>query len=123
MESLAVEFDHLAGKVIIRVVGKVDLLSSPGLAKRLSDMHQDGSATPGEVVLDLTGVTFLDSSGIAALMVFALACANRGATLRVVPTPMIRRSFVITGLTEVMGMDDPGDDGMLSGTDESSADT
>ncbi len=97
------------------------MLSSRELATRLAEVGQDGSAS-GQVVIDLTGVSFLDSSGIAALMAFALACADRGVTLRTVPTPTIRRSFVITGLTEAMGLEDAANDAVPSGEDISGAD-
>jgi anti-anti-sigma factor len=46
---------------VVSVIGEVDMASAPQLVDALADAH-------GRVVVDLAGVTFLDSTGISALV-------------------------------------------------------
>jgi anti-anti-sigma factor len=64
------------GRVVIAVAGEVDLASAPELTSCLLD-HGDR-----DVVLDLSEVTFLDSSGISALVHAQHALQSSGHTLR-----------------------------------------
>jgi anti-sigma B factor antagonist len=49
-------------RVVIAVAGEVDMATAPSLAECLAD-HADH-----DVILDLSGVGFLDSSGLTALI-------------------------------------------------------
>lgn len=88
-----------AGRTVISVSGEVDLHSAPQLRDRLTaalDAH--GAA----VVLDLSEVGFLDSTGLGVL-VAARARANEcgGAIPLVCTQDRILKLFTITGLDNV----------------------
>lgn len=51
--------------VIVDCVGEVDLSSSPQLRATLLKAIESG---PGSVLINMTGVTYIDSSGIATLV-------------------------------------------------------
>lgn len=60
----SVSKDLLPGCEVIRVEGELDVLTAPELADALNSC--DGSGR--EVVVDLTGVSFIDSHGLHVLM-------------------------------------------------------
>ncbi len=122
METVAVDLEHVAGAVVVHVRGEVDIESSPVLTQQLANVHQVRHAER-PVVLDLTGVTFLSSSGVAAVVSFAGRCAEDGVPLRVVPTLMIRALFSITGVNQMLRLAATVDDALASlrGTTESDA--
>ena len=59
------------------------------------------------LVLDLSQVEFIDSSGIALLLrIHTAVVGDRGGTVSVVnPSPAARRTFELCGLTEMFGFD------------------
>jgi anti-anti-sigma factor len=50
---------------VVRVVGDLDLASAPGLRNRIARAADDPTR---EVVVDLSGVSFLDCAGLDALL-------------------------------------------------------
>ncbi len=61
------------------------------------------SETTRNVTLDLGGVTFVDSSGLGALVAALRYCRDRGGTLVLAgPRPGVRRLLSLTGLDRVM---------------------
>ncbi|HZP27915.1 MAG TPA: STAS domain-containing protein [Acidimicrobiia bacterium] len=89
-----------AGEWRLRVVGEVDVASSPTLRARISEMIDDGA---DRIVLDLSQMTFIDSSGLGVL-VGALKRVReldrKDLVLLGLQGPP-RRVFEITGLTEL----------------------
>jgi anti-sigma B factor antagonist len=65
--------DSLGDTIMIRLQGELDMASAPGLGGAL-DTALD--AKPSVLVLDLTELTFLDSTGIRVLIT---ACRRAGA--------------------------------------------
>ena len=89
------EFEVQSGPGRVVVAGEIDLRTSPELREALADASTvEGS----ELVIDLTGVTFIDSSGISEL----LRASNAGhrLTLRH-PAASVRRLFELAGLDQV----------------------
>jgi anti-sigma B factor antagonist len=77
---LKLTIDRRDGGVVVRADGEVDLDSAEALAAGLRTAD-DGSSP---VVVDLTGVPFMDSSGLRALLV---ASSGMGERLAVVMSP------------------------------------
>jgi anti-sigma B factor antagonist len=63
--GLTIEKEDVPGGSLIRVEGEVDLYSSPEL--RMVILKAIPS-TEGEMAIDLSGVTYIDSSGVATLV-------------------------------------------------------
>jgi anti-sigma B factor antagonist len=87
-----------SGAHVINVCGEIHLSTAPGFSQRLSDAIDDDSDA---VVLDLSGVEFIDSTGLSVLLNglrrvtqlqgnLALVCAN----------PTVLRLFHVTSLDE-----------------------
>lgn len=84
---------------VVAVTGEIDVYTAPLLREALVGLADSG---PRCVVVDLTAVEFLDSTGLGVLV----AALNRfrrhdGDVELICPQPRILRVFEITGLTRV----------------------
>jgi anti-sigma B factor antagonist len=80
----------------VTVAGELDLQSAPTLAQTLGEQFADGC----DVELEVSGVTFIDSSGIRALVGAQTAAAAAGRTFALcAPLPaQMHRVFEVAGL-------------------------
>jgi anti-sigma B factor antagonist len=89
------------GVIDVRVTGEIDMATVGTLDSALHDAVRTAGTT--RVVVDFAGVTFCDSSGIAALDRSFGAARARGGALRVVNLgPGIQRILEITGLLDAL---------------------
>ncbi|HEX5587296.1 MAG TPA: STAS domain-containing protein [Acidimicrobiia bacterium] len=102
--SLEVSADH-AGRVVIAVAGEVEMTTAPQLADCILE-H-----TTTDVVVDLSEVTFLDSTGITALVHGYNELRKQGHTMRTTgERDVILRVLEISGLDGLFHGDTvPGD--------------
>jgi anti-sigma B factor antagonist len=79
--------------------GEVDALTAPRLGRRLLTLAEEGKT---RLVVDLSNVTFMDSTGIGVLLntLRALRARRGGGLVLVCPTERIMRPFQITGLMD-----------------------
>jgi anti-sigma B factor antagonist len=92
------------GVPIIAVIGEIDVATAPQLRERLHGVIAEGRAT---VVLDLLGVTFLDSTALGVLVGALKRCRELGGELHVVVADArIKKIFEITGLNKVFPLVD-----------------
>lgn len=98
--QLRIEVSHPAeGACLIEVVGNVDMMTSSALRRAVA---QQCEALPSTVVLDLRGVRFLGSSGLASLMAARQGVLAIGGRLRLVCTgPTVLEPMEATGLAEL----------------------
>jgi anti-anti-sigma factor len=82
MTAFELHTESAPGRTIIRVTGDLDLATAPELERELLGALGGSSA---EVVLDLAPVTFLDSSGLRAVLVGAREAKAAGRRLLVLP--------------------------------------
>ena len=87
------------GVPVLAVQGEIDVATAPQLRERLLALADRNHAV---VVVDLTGVSFVDSTALGVLVSGAKRLRSGGGDLRLVVTePHIAKVFAITGLTEV----------------------
>jgi anti-anti-sigma factor len=93
--------ERVAGAVVLRIGGEVDLLTVPDLQERVDDAV---GGTGGAVVADLTEVVFLSSSGLTLLLGLQSDLAARDRPLRLVVggSKAVSRPLQITGLDQVL---------------------
>jgi anti-sigma B factor antagonist len=86
------------GTPVVSVMGDVDVATAPALERTLLDVTRAGTR---EVVVDLTGCSFLDSRGLEALTATRsrLERSDRALAL-VVSNPSLMRIFQITRVQE-----------------------
>ena len=91
-------------RVVVTLRGDVDVYSSAQLREALTDLIDDG---PGAIVLDLSGLDFLDSTGLGVLVGAQKRLVQRGGELILrAPRPGARKVFEITGLDKVFTVED-----------------
>ncbi|MBB4677336.1 STAS domain-containing protein [Crossiella cryophila] len=82
--------------LVLTAVGEIDLLTVAALRTALYDQL---ATAPPLLVLDLGGVSFLASCGLAALVEFERAAAEQSVKLRLVSTARsVTRPLQATGL-------------------------
>jgi anti-sigma B factor antagonist len=79
---MGIEISQGPSELRISVTGRVVIESSPHF--RASLMNAIRQATSAVLVIDLSALTYLDTSGAATLLEAALIASVRGARLRVV---------------------------------------
>ena len=92
--------------ITYRLGGEVDLVAAPRL---IEDLRGCASQTTGTVVVDCAELSFLDSSGVDALLRVDRMLREERRRLRLVhlqDTP--RRVVEILGLGETLGVDEFG---------------
>ena len=94
---------HASGGVVtVAPTGELDLDTVPLLESAISYQRDLGNA---ELVVDLRGVTFIDSSGVHLLLRLAQDAARGSHAFRVVPgSERVRHVFALTGVEEALGL-------------------
>lgn len=93
--SIDIATERAGSTVVHTVSGEMDLATAPQLEDRLDF---DGPAS--RVVLDLTEVTFIDSTGLRAIVGAHEAALDADTQLRVVPGQRVMRLLEITGVRD-----------------------
>ena len=85
------------GATIIEVAGELDLHSAPQL--RAEAVRAIESQSPPRIIIDLSGVTFLDSTGVGVLVGALKRAREAGGALQFCNAQTrVNRIFEITGL-------------------------
>jgi anti-sigma B factor antagonist len=83
---------------LVSPAGEIDALTAPQLGSTLLGLADDGKTG---VVVDLSRVTFIDSTAIGVILNALRALGKRSARLVLVcPTERTLRPFEVTGLTD-----------------------
>lgn len=90
---------------VVALRGELDFDQAPALGRALDDLRAEGAQ---EIVVELSDLTFIDSSGISVLVAAARASAAEQGTLVVAaPTAHVQRVFDIVSLSELVAVE-PG---------------
>jgi anti-anti-sigma factor len=104
--DLAVHPERQDGRCLMHVSGELDLATVDILRSAAEEQMTGGGL--GELEMDLAELTFLDSSGLGALLQIRSDAMARGATFRIsAVAPGVARVIEIAGLTSTFGIDRP----------------
>ena len=82
------------GRPVLSVMGEVDLATAPVLEQTLVDLAETGV---GDVIVDLSGCSFLDSAGVRALVAASRRLEHSDRSLALVlSNPNVMRIFELT---------------------------
>ncbi|MEU8118338.1 STAS domain-containing protein [Spirillospora sp. NPDC049024] len=111
--------EQFAEHTVIAITGDLDISSVPALRGRLDVALRDAGA---HVVIDLSGVTFCDASGLA-LLTGARRSAEPAGTAIVLagPRPHMVRLLRVSGLSRVFAVHPSVDAARVSGAGPRSA--
>ncbi|GAB3575302.1 STAS domain-containing protein [Amycolatopsis endophytica] len=96
---------------VLAVSGELDLATAPRLEAAFRRL---AARRPRLVVIDLSGVEFLGSSGLAVLTSAGTA-GTAGIVLRIVAPGSLRRIFTMTGLDKVLDLHDTVEEALAAG--------
>jgi stage II sporulation protein AA (anti-sigma F factor antagonist) len=103
--SLTVSTDLVDGLAVVTVAGDVDLAS----ADRLGDELETALHKAQTLVVDVGGVTFIDSTGLNVLVQAHRTAQEGGGDLRIRrPSKMLTRLLEITRLETLFVVDEDG---------------
>ena len=90
------------GRTVVQVVGEIDVYTAPQLRERLD---QEIEAGRHDLVVDLSGVSFMDSTGLGVLVGrLKQIRLNDGSMRLVCAHDRVLKVFVITGLDKVFAI-------------------
>lgn len=94
---LTIESSEQGEALVVALAGEFDLAS----AQLVDDELARAQESYPVVILDLTGVTFMDSTGLHVVLRVDERMQEAGTSLRVVPGgPQVQRLFQLTGATD-----------------------
>jgi anti-anti-sigma factor len=93
-----IERTTVAGRPALSVRGELDIATVPQLAEAVESQLSQG---PRSLVVDLTGTTFLDSSGARQLAMIARRATAEGVALQVVCPRANRAVWLVVDLLEL----------------------
>ena len=98
MNEFTIEREQIDGGVVVRLRGDLDLAVSPLLRDAMQEVFEE---KPGRVIVNMQGVTMLDSSGIAVLIESLRFCRRRRMSLALCsPSEPVRRVLELARLDE-----------------------
>ena len=84
---------------ILELEGEVDLSTSPRLKQAVYNLIEAGNKN---IVLDLSGVKFMDSTGLGTLVGALKKTSMQSGTVKLIcPSKNILKTFTLTGLDKV----------------------
>ena len=97
--GLTIDREQQPNGSLIRVVGEVDLYSSPELRKAILKAVPSAE---GGLAIDLAGVTYIDSSGVATLVEGLRSAREHGTGFALVsPSPAVMQVLELARLDSV----------------------
>jgi anti-sigma B factor antagonist len=97
--GLTIDKEQSPDGSLIRVVGEVDLYSSPELRKAILKAVPSAE---GGLAIDLAGVTYIDSSGVATLVEGLRSAREHGTGFALVsPSPAVMQVLELARLDSV----------------------
>ncbi|HEX9712963.1 MAG TPA: STAS domain-containing protein [Actinomycetota bacterium] len=96
--SLDVTTTRDADGVQVALTGEFDISEAPKVERELRAIEQED---PARIVIDLRGLSFMDSSGLRIIVSAHQRLATEGRRLYLIPGPApIQRIFTVTRLDE-----------------------
>lgn len=91
------------GRARYALKGELDMAAGEPLVRRVTEL---AATAPGPIEIDMSEVSFIDSSGIRALLRLHEAAVSSGRAMRVCNlSPDVRRLLDMIGVTELLAGD------------------
>lgn len=104
MIELRISVAHRADETLVALSGELDVASTSELQARL----REGDVASGDLNMDLSQLSFIDASGLHALVAAYRGASQRGQRLRVTRTsPSLERLLALTGARALLGLAEP----------------
>ncbi|HVE99420.1 MAG TPA: STAS domain-containing protein [Mycobacteriales bacterium] len=105
-DGFAVSFgDDGDGTTVLTIRGDLDIATAPGLVATFDELS--GSGAPA-IVVDMRQVTFMDSSGLSALLVAGRRVPPGTRLVLRRPSEQVLRVLTLTGMLDSFEIEDDG---------------
>jgi anti-sigma B factor antagonist len=81
-DRLRIEVDRQGDNAVIGLHGELDLASAPAFSARFEEI---GNGDPGAIIIDLSQLEFMDSTGLRSILTAREHCDQSGRRFAVVP--------------------------------------
>lgn len=88
---------------LFRLTGLLDAFSEPTFQKALGKCVEEG---PKHLILDLSTIDFVDSSGLGALVQLVKKAQTAGGTLQIVSNPRVTQTVKLVRLEKFLSLQD-----------------
>jgi anti-anti-sigma factor len=93
-----------SGQVCVRLKGELDIATAPVARDRIAALKHLGD----QLVLDLRGLSFIDSAGLKLVLWLAAESTREAWKLTLIPgSTVVQRIFQLTGTQERLTFSDP----------------
>ena len=86
---------------LIRLTGLLDAFSEPAFKKVIGKCVEDG---PFNVILDLSAIDFVDSSGLGVLVQMAKKTQGLSGTLQIITNPRVTQTVKLVRLDQFLSL-------------------
>ena len=94
-----IEPERVEDTVVVRLGGEFDLAGEEHFDRMVESLAGESQT----IVIDLSGLTFIDSTGLRALLRAWKASQNGGPSLAVIPgTGQVRNTMQLTGVDDLL---------------------
>ena len=96
---MAVEVESFKSVDLVKVSGRIDSASAPALDEALKQLTENGRY---KLVLELSGVEYMSSAGVRALVSALRTCKGRFGDVRIAnPSERVQEVLELAGLTSL----------------------
>lgn len=89
-----------SGVVVVQPTGRLNMVAAPTLRKQLNDIVETGGR---RLVIDLSAIEFIDSSGVGALIAALKIARKAGGDLRIAaPTRQVCTVLELSNLDRIL---------------------
>jgi anti-sigma B factor antagonist len=99
------------GATVVRLAGELDLYNAADVRQALADAAAE---KPGRLVVDLSEVSFIDSTALGVLIEGRTKLENRRAFLIAAPGRETRRALQVSGLDRHLSVHDTLDEALVA---------
>jgi len=104
--NLKISVDQEGKDAVVRVTGRVDVDSSPDLRDRLRTLLSE-DALPQTIIIDLAGVSYIETSGVATLIEALRIARHHQTNFRLQGlSGAVLRLFEVTGVLALFETND-----------------
>ena len=106
--KLKISVDQVEKDAVVRLTGRIDVDSSPDLRDRLRALFSE-EALPETIIVDLAGVSYIETSGVATLIEALRIARHHRIKFRLQGlSGAVLRLFQVTGVLALFDADDSG---------------
>jgi anti-anti-sigma factor len=96
---------------LFRLTGLLDAFSEPAFRKVMNKYVEVG---PKHIILDLSGIDFVDSSGLGALVQLVKKATTENGTVQVVTNPRVTQTVKLVRLEKFLSLQPTVDDAIAN---------